>query len=441
MRPRAAHGGPLSAPRLSIEPPVAPLVGRSERAIVLLVATVQFVNILDFMMVMPMGPDFSTALGIPLSRLGLIGGSYTLAAMCSGIASSLFLDRFDRRSALTAAILGLAVSTGLGGLAQGFGSLLAARVLAGAFGGPATALSLSIVTDVVPVERRGKAMGTVMAAFAVASVLGVPAGLELAHRGGWRLPFFAVGALGFVAALLAALLLPSMTGHIRRGAPRFDGGYREGPKADDEPPRDPGAMALLSRRTVQLSYAMSATAMMGGFVLIPNITPYLMQNVGYPRERLGALYLFGGICSFVALPIAGRLVDRLGGLRVAAPATAVVALVIYEGFVRTPPGIPVMAVFVLWMGSMGFRNVAMQTVTSRVPSASERARFMSLQSAVQHGASSAGAMLSTLLLTEGPDRRMRGMTHVATVTIALFLMLPVLLAVLERRVRGEAASR
>lgn len=409
---------------------------RSERAIVLLVAGVQFVNILDFMMVMPMGPDFSLALGIPLSRLGLIGGSYTLAAMISGVVSSHFLDRYDRRPALTSAIFGLALATAMGGLAQGFGGLLAARVLAGAFGGPATSLALSIVTDVVPVERRGKAMGTVMAAFAVASVLGVPAGLELALRGGWRFPFFAVGLLGLVAAGFAWVLLPSMRAHVRPTARSFDGGYRDGGRELPDP--EPGAIALLRRPTVQLSYAMSATAMMGGFVLIPNITPYLIQNLGYPRGHLGSLYLFGGVCSFIALPIAGRLVDRLGGVRVAAPATLLVSWVIFEGFVRSPPWIPVVLVFILWMGAMGFRNVAMQTVTSRVPSPRERARFMSLQSAVQHGASSAGAMLSTLMLTESADHRIVGMPRVASLTIALFLALPALLWVLERRVRGES---
>ena len=89
----------------------------SERAVILLVAMVQFVNILDFMMVMPMGPDFAAALGIPLSRLGLIGGSYTLAAMVSGLVGSLFLDRFGRRNALLVAMLGLVVATVLGGLA------------------------------------------------------------------------------------------------------------------------------------------------------------------------------------------------------------------------------------------------------------------------------------------------------------------------------------
>ena len=56
----------------------------SERAIVFLVGAVQFVNILDFMMVMPLGPDFSRALGIPTSHLGYIGGAYTAAASVAG---------------------------------------------------------------------------------------------------------------------------------------------------------------------------------------------------------------------------------------------------------------------------------------------------------------------------------------------------------------------
>ena len=93
-------------------------------------------------------------------------------------------------------MLGLVLATFTGGLATGLGSMLAARLLAGFFGGPATSLALSIVADQVPPERRGRALGSVMSAFSVASVLGVPAGLELARIGGWRLPFFAVAGIG-----------------------------------------------------------------------------------------------------------------------------------------------------------------------------------------------------------------------------------------------------
>ena len=53
----------------------------SERKLLLLLGAVQFINVVDFMMVMPLGPDFACDLGIPLSNLGYIGGSYTAAAV------------------------------------------------------------------------------------------------------------------------------------------------------------------------------------------------------------------------------------------------------------------------------------------------------------------------------------------------------------------------
>src|SRR5688572_16662379 len=111
---------------------------RSERAIIFCVGAVQFVNILDFVIVMPLGPDFATDLKIPLSHLGYIGGSYTAAACVSGFLGAFFLDRFDRRKALAVAMLGLVLGTLAGAFAQGLVSLMIARIIAGAFGGPAT---------------------------------------------------------------------------------------------------------------------------------------------------------------------------------------------------------------------------------------------------------------------------------------------------------------
>ena len=128
----------------------------SERTIVFLVGAIQFVNILDFMMVMPLGPDFARALGFSASHIGYVGGAYTAAACVAGLVGALFLDRFDRRSALAVCMAGLIAGTAAGGFATGLPSLMAARVLAGAFGGPATSISLAIVADAIPAERRGK---------------------------------------------------------------------------------------------------------------------------------------------------------------------------------------------------------------------------------------------------------------------------------------------
>jgi len=396
-----------------------------ERTLLLLVGAVQFVNILDFMMVMPLGPDFARELAIPASSLGLVGGAYTASAAVAGLAGTAFLDRFDRRSALSIAMLGLVVATAAGGLATGLGTMLAARVAAGAFGGPATSLAVSIVADAVPAERRGKALGAVMGAFSVASVLGVPAGLELARLGSWRTPFFSVAAMGLLLAGAALFLMPPMRAHLDRAAPGV-------PAAPATP--------YLRRPAALLSLAATASTMMAGFTVVPNIAAHLQLNLGYPRERLGLLYMVGGALSFLVLRVAGRWVDRAGSARVAAAGTALLLSVLALGFAWPQPWMPVLPLFVVFMASMSIRNVSNQTLSSQVPAPAERARFLSAQSAVAHVASATGAGLSTRLLHVLPDGRLGGMDRLAAVSATLALLLPVLLAAARRAMERERGA-
>jgi predicted MFS family arabinose efflux permease len=416
---------PEQAPSSAPPPASAP---RSERAIVFLVGAVQFINILDFMMVMPLGPDFAKSLGIPTSHLGWIGASYTAAAALSGLAGSPFLDRFDRRSALAVAMLGLVLGTAAGGLASGLVTLMAARVVAGAFGGPATSVSLSIVADVVPLERRGKAMGAVMGAFSAASVLGVPAGLVLSQHGGWRTPFFSVAALGLVITGLALGLMPKMRGHLRAPSER---GAPEGSPA----------LAMLRRPTVLLALAAPVTMMLAAFSMVPNLAAYFQYNAGYPRERLPLLYLVGGAISFFVLRLVGALVDRFGAPRVSVIGTALYVTLLYVGFIERIPAIPIMVLFVSFMMSNNFRQVAMSTTSSRVPSPAERARFMSIQSAVQHMASAVASAGASAVLVEREDHSLDRMPLVAGGAACFALLLPLLLWQIDRRLPARPAAK
>jgi predicted MFS family arabinose efflux permease len=391
---------------------------RRERLVVFLVGAVQFVNILDFVMVMPLGPDFALKLGIPSSHLGFIGGAYTAAAAVSGLAGSFFLDRFDRRKALAVALLGLGIGTAAGGLATGLGTLMLARVVAGLFGGPATSLSFAIIADVIPVERRGKAMGAVMGAFSVASVLGIPAGLRLAQWWGWRAPFFSVAVLGFIVSSFAIAMLPPMTLHLERNAGAREATMRE----------------LLAKPTVQLSYAMTALVMAAGFLVIPNISPFAQINLRFPRHKLDTLYLAGGVVSFFATRLGGWLVDRFGSFKVATLGGAMLLVVLYVWFIDYPTGMHLVVPFMGFMLAMGVRNVAYNTLTSKVPEQHERARFQSLQSAVQHGASAVGAFLSSQLLSVRADGALVGMERVATISMAMSAVFPVMVWVVESRV-------
>jgi predicted MFS family arabinose efflux permease len=389
----------------------------SEGGVVLTVGAVQFINILDFMMVMPLGPDFAKSLAIPVSHLGYVGGSYTAAASVSGVVGAFFLDRFDRRQALVASLVGLAVGTMLGGLATGMPSLLLARVVAGTFGGPATSLSYSIIADVIPPERRGKAMGAVMGAFSMASILGVPVSLELASLGSWRTPFFAVGGAGALVCALSFVVLPPMRGHLEGG------------------PKEVIPLSALARADVVCSLAMTAVVMLATFVVVPNISAYVMGNLHYPRERLGLLYFVGGLVSFATMRIAGALVDKLGSAIVGTAGSLGMAFVIFIGFAEFPPWLPPIAIFVSFMTAASFRNVSYNTLTSKVPRPAERARFGSVQSSVQHLAGAVGAFVSSRILSETAAHELVHMDRVSWTSIVVSMALPPLLFVVERGVR------
>jgi predicted MFS family arabinose efflux permease len=390
-----------------------------------LLGAVQFINVVDFVMVLPLGPDFARALGIPAHQLGVVAGSYTAAAAIVGLLAAPFLDRLDRRRALFWAMLGLVTGTAAGGMATGLGSMLLARVLAGMFGGPATSLALSILSDAVPPERRGMAMGKVMGAFSVASVVGVPAGLELARIGGWQLPFFVIAGLGVVVASAVAALMPPMRGHLRAGAARAGRPFRE----------------FVRDRTVLLSLGGTAVAMAGSFSIISNLSAFVQFNLGYPRDRLGVLYMAGGCVSFFSMRIAGACVDRFGAARVVLVGTALVLLVIGCAFLPEQPLLPVLIIFIGFMLANSTRLVAFNSLTSKVPAPADRARFMSLQSAVQHLSTSIGATLSTWVLHERADQSLEGMPRLAVFAIVLSCALPLLVTLLQRRVRARDAAQ
>jgi len=408
----------------------------NQRAVVLLVAAVQFINILDFVMVMPLGPYFAQV-GVAQSQMGLVGAAYTASACISGLVSASFLDRFDRRKVLAVAMVGLVVGTAAGGVAQGMTTLLLARSLAGAFGGPATAIAFSIIADTIPVSLRGRAIGMVMGAFSAATVFGVPAGLWMAEHLGWRSSFFAVSALGVFVVVGAIALLPPLTGHL---------------EAFKNETHHITTRELLARPLVQVSLAMTALTMMAGFVLIPNIATFLHLNHGVEMSGLKFLYLIGGVGSLIASQTTGRLVDRFSAFKVGTVGTLLVGLVIFLVFVdNNRLHLPVPIFFVWFMVAMAARNVPYNTLTTRVPGPTERARFQSIQSAVQHGASAFAAGMSPLLLSLTPrepwptdmpgelPRLLTGMDHVALISLGLTLTIPFLLWWVEHRVSPKAA--
>src|SRR6266699_929135 len=174
---------------------------RREWLLLLVLSGIQFSQMVDFMVLMPLGTQLMRAFGITPTQLGFFVSIYAVAASLSGFFSALVIDRFDRRAAMLALYACFAATMAACALAPSYATLLAARTAAGAFGGVVAANIFTIVADVVPEDRRGRAFGAVMSAFSLASILGVPISLYLALHLTWRAPYV------FLAALCSAILL------------------------------------------------------------------------------------------------------------------------------------------------------------------------------------------------------------------------------------------
>jgi predicted MFS family arabinose efflux permease len=130
-----------------------------EWQLLLLLACIQFSNILDFVIMMPLSPRLMEVFNISPAEFGFIVSSYAFSAGISGILGAFFIDRFDRRIALNTCYAGLTLATLLCGVVHTYPLLVMARIMAGAFGGLTGAIIFAIIGDLIPYERRGKATG------------------------------------------------------------------------------------------------------------------------------------------------------------------------------------------------------------------------------------------------------------------------------------------
>jgi MFS family permease len=176
---------------------------------------------------------------------------------------------------------------------------------------------------------------------------------------------------------------------------------------------------------------------MAGFILIPSISPFVQHNLHYPRAWMGLLYALGGVASFIAMRFIGRWVDVFGSFRMSVIGAVLMSLSVYAGFASHWYGVSVELLYIMFMVAMSFRNIAMNTLASKVPEPQERAGFMSVQSAVQHIASAMAAFLSSEILYVLPNGKLENMEYVAWICIFLSLFVPFLMLLVERRIAAK----
>ncbi len=363
---------------------------RKERIILYILASLNFTHILDFIIMMPLSNYLIPYFKITAMQFSILVASYSVSAFFSGLIIAMVIDKFDRKRSLLIAFARFLIGTIACGFAPTYGLLLAARIMAGLFGGIIGAQVLSIVADLFAYERRGRAMAVVMSAFAAASILGVPISLYLTNlfHFNWHIPFILIGSLGVLFVPLIIRYIPKMKGHIIT---------LENSKSPFE--------ALINVFRVQVqrdALLFSGMLMMGHFLIIPFINPYIEFNKGFSKEIIPMIYLFGGMASLVGALLLGRFSDKVGKLPIFLWSVFFSLFMVL--IITRMPNVHfsiVLCFFALWFVLGTSRAITAQAMISEVVKSEQRGSFMSVNGSVQQlGSGLAALAAGTIVITE-----------------------------------------
>ncbi len=377
---------------------------------------------------------FRRAFDISPREFSWLVSSYQLSAAISGFAAAFFLDRFGRKSALLILYMGFLLGTLGCALAPNFPFLIAARVIAGAFGGVLAGLVFSIVGDQIPESRRGEATGTVMAAFSVASVVGVPLGIIVAQFWEWHAPFFVIVGVGSLVWLAAASWLPTMRDHLSGQSVEFSMRTQVNEIS-----------YVLNSKNRWTAFGLIMSLMFGGFMLIPFIAIYMVQNVGILESQLPLIYLIGGLFTFFTSRWIGRLSDKYGKRKIFnVVALSSIAPILLLTHLPPLPLVWALSASTFFMILFSGRFVpAMSMVTSSVDPR-HRGGFMSLNSCLQQASAGLGSLVAGYLVTQSisdPMSPLEGFGIAGWISVAFTLIAVLLVQHLRYGTQVAGATR
>ena len=365
------------------------LTPRRELALLLTLAGIQFTHVVDFMIMMPLGPQLTALFSISDAQFGLLVSAYTFAAGISGLLAASFVDRFERKRLVLVLYFLFALTTLGCAMAPTYGMLMLARTAAGVFGGILSAMTQTVIGDVIPFARRGRATGLVMTSFSLATVVGVPSGVFLANHAGWHSSFIAIAVACVLVGAMALVSLPTLDKHVAQA------------RGQDVLFAVRGVWADQNHRR---ALAMSSAMMFAAFTVIPYITIYMQSNQVLLPTEIPFIYLSGGVVTLLSARWIGILTDRVGKRKMFQRMLLLSMVPMTITTLMQPLPLPV--VLLVSSALFFFMNARMIPGMALLTSAAQpqfRGAFMSLNGAVQSMSIGLATWIGGLLIQRNPQ--------------------------------------
>ena len=341
----------------------------NQKMIIAILALLQFTVILDFIVISPLGDILMKKLDMTTANFGFTVSAYAFSAGISGLLAAGFADKFDRKKLLLFFYTGFIIGTVFCALSTNYTMLLFARIFTGLFGGVIGSVSLAIVTDLFVIHQRGRVMGVIQMAYGASQILGVPLGLYCANHWGWHSSFLMIAVLGVLILLAIITQMPAITKHLEL-------------QSDKSPFLH--LWHTLSNKNYQIGFAAIALLSVGGFMMQPFGSVFLVNNIHISQEDLPMVFFLTGLSVLFIMPIVGKLSDKVNKFKLftAGSILSVIMIIIYTNLGPIPLWQVVVLTMIMFMGIMS-RMVPATTLNTAIPEMKDRGAYMSITSSMQ----------------------------------------------------------
>ncbi|AKH63817.1 MULTISPECIES: MFS transporter [Photorhabdus] len=380
--------------------------------IAMVVALVQFINALEYMMVTPLFVYMCDDFHMPVTMAGVIAGTYVLASVFSGLASFFFLDRFNKRKVLIVNTLLLGLITFLTIFSTEPYQLILLRMIAGLFGGVTLGVGIGILLNNSPENMRGRVLGIAFSSFSFVSILGMPLCLYLATSFTWKIPFLLIVILCIVSLPLILCFIPG-TEKVKNSQNK-----------------------IVLTKKIALAGLASGVSNFSPFMLIPILVPLLTDVFYVPEDRVSLVFFIGGLASWLGTYLTGKLCDKYPPQKITIAAAALFIVNILLGLMGKMNGY---VFFALFMFATYVQVMAANVLASYASTPENRAGFGALQMALSNLGAGVVFFFSSIFLS-GKAITVESVQPIFILSMVSALILPIYVRKLAQVLKRDAKS-
>lgn len=351
-------------------------------------------------------PEIAGDLHVSIPAAGFLVTGYALGVAIGGPAFTLALSRVNRKTVLMLMLVFFIAGNGLAAVANTYGILLLARIIAAFNHGTFFGVGAVVAEALVPKERSASAIATMFLGLTVAMVMGVPFGAFVGQRFGWHAPFALIALIGVFALVGVWLLVPSIA---------------------SQKPDLIAELRTLASGPVVLALLTTLLGFGGVFVLFTYISPLLRHVSGFAPSAVAALLVLFGVGTLIGNLAAGRAADRSLGRTLLVTIGGLAAILAISSFMWPYRPLAIIATFAI--GLFGFATATpLQLLVIRAASRAPNLASSANISAFNIG-NALGAALGALVIAGGLALQWLGLCAACVSLAGALVAVPALKAI------------